>query len=127
LTFNNKETYKKLLNGEKILDKDGKDISWKLSSYWYKSFDEMAKKTVLRQLLSKWGIMSVEMTEAYVKDQAEVQADSSYDYIDAKTEYVKVEEKKEEQMATIKVDANGEVKEEAKEKEAEVDPFDFTI
>lgn len=122
-----KETYKKLLNGEKILDKDGKDISWKLSSYWYKSFDEMAKKTVLRQLLSKWGIMSVEMTEAYVKDQAEVQADSSYDYIDAKTEYVKVEEKKEEQMATIKVDANGEVKEEAKEKEAEVDPFDFTI
>ncbi len=122
-----KETYKKLLNGEKILDKDGKDISWKLSSYWYKSFDDMAKKTVLRQLLSKWGIMSVEMTEAYVKDQTEVQSDGSYDYIDAKSEYVKVEEKKEEQMATIKVDANGEVKEEAKEKEPEVDPFDFTI
>lgn len=119
-----KENYKKLQKGEKILDENGKDMSWKLSSFWYKSFDEMAKKTVLRQLLSKWGIMSVEMTEAYVKDQTEVQTDGSYDYIDAKTEYVKVEEKKEEQMATIKVDANGEVKE---EKESEVDPFDFTI
>ena len=119
-----KENYKKLQKGEKILDENGKDMSWKLSSFWYKSFDEMAKKTVLRQLLSKWGIMSVEMTEAFVKDQTEVQTDGSYDYIDAKTEYVKVEEKKEEQMATIKVDANGAVKE---EKESEVDPFDFTI
>ena len=43
----------------------------------------MSKKTVLRQLLSKWGIMSVEMQEAFIKDQAEMKADGTYDYIDS--------------------------------------------
>lgn len=74
----NKETYLSLLDGT------FRGEAWKLSSFWYKSFDEMAKKTVIRQLLSKWGIMSVEMQEAYIKDQAEMKADGSYDYIDSK-------------------------------------------
>ena len=73
------ETYKQLMNGTYRGD------AWKLSSFWYKNFDEMAKKTVLRQLLSKWGIMSVEMQDAYIKDQAEMKADGSYDYIDNPT------------------------------------------
>ena len=33
---------------------------WKYSSFWYKSFDDMAKKTMIRQLISKWGGMAVE-------------------------------------------------------------------
>lgn len=40
---------------------------WKYSSFWYKDFDSMACKTMLRQLISKWGIMSIEVQEAYEK------------------------------------------------------------
>lgn len=77
---------------------------WLYSSFWYRSFDEMSKKTVLRQLLSKWGIMSVEMQDAYIKDQAELKANGDYDYIDSR-EYTsgttdEVAQKQEEQTAS---------------------------
>lgn len=55
--------YKKLLNGE-----IPQNELWKYSSFWYKDFDGMAKKTMLRQLISKWGIMTAEMTMAYERD-----------------------------------------------------------
>lgn len=55
--------HKKIMAGE-IADKD----MWKYSSFWYKDFDGMAKKTLLRQLISKWGIMSTEMQKAYTND-----------------------------------------------------------
>lgn len=56
--------YEKIQNGE-ISDKD----MWKYSSFWYKNFDEMAKKTMIRQLISKGGCpMSTEMITAYEKD-----------------------------------------------------------
>jgi recombination protein RecT len=55
--------YKKLLNGE-----IPQNELWKYSSFWYKDFDGMAKKTMLRQLISKWGIMTAEMTMAYKRD-----------------------------------------------------------
>lgn len=35
---------------------------------WKKDFDAMAKKTVLRNMLSKWGILSIEMQKAYSED-----------------------------------------------------------
>lgn len=73
---------------------------WKYSSYWYKNFDEMAKKTMIRRLLSKWGIMSVEMQEAYMKDTAEMKADGTYDYVDAKSAINAVEEKQDATMGT---------------------------
>jgi len=38
------------------------------NSTWKTDFDAMAKKTVLRNLLSKWGILSIEMQNAYVAD-----------------------------------------------------------
>lgn len=65
--------YMKILNGE-IPDKE----MWKYSSFWYKDFDSMAKKTMLRQLISKWGIMSTEMQTAFEKDSsmAEISVDS---------------------------------------------------
>ena len=49
---------------------------------WSTDFDAMAKKTMLRQLISKWGIMSVEMERAYVGDQAVIREDGTFDYID---------------------------------------------
>jgi len=58
-----KDAYDKIQNGQ-IADKD----MWKYSSFWYKSFDDMAKKTLLRQLISKWGIMSTEMQQALTND-----------------------------------------------------------
>ncbi|MCI9247472.1 MAG: recombinase [Clostridia bacterium] len=61
----NKEVYQKILTGN-IPQED----MWKYSSFWYKDFDGMAYKTMLRQLISKWGIMSTEMQEAYSKDMA---------------------------------------------------------
>ena len=93
-----KDTYLQVQNGTY------KGEAWKLSSYWYKDFDSMSKKTVLRQLLSKWGIMSVEMQDAYIKDQAELKANGDYDYIDSR-EYTsgttdEVAQKQEEQTAS---------------------------
>lgn len=38
---------------------------------WKKDFDAMAKKTVLRNMLSKWGILSIEMQSAVDKDEKE--------------------------------------------------------
>lgn len=34
---------------------------WKYSSFWYKNFDDMAKKTMIRQLISHWGAMNTDM------------------------------------------------------------------
>jgi len=48
----------------------------KSSSPWKTNFEAMAKKTVVRLLLSKWGIMSIEMQDAIVRDvDAEVAED----------------------------------------------------
>ena len=40
----------------------------KYSSFWYKNFDDMAKKTMLRQLISRWGVMSIDMQTALEHD-----------------------------------------------------------
>lgn len=61
---------------------------WKYSSFWYKDFDAMAKKTVLKQLLSKFGPMNVELLKAVELDQSSVIIDehgSRADYIDNQT------------------------------------------
>lgn len=59
--------YSRLMRGE-VAEKD----MWKYSSYWYTSFDDMAKKTMLRQLLSHWGMLSAEMIDAFEADGASV-------------------------------------------------------
>lgn len=51
-------------------------------SFWTKDFNGMAFKTMLRQLISKWGIMSIDMQEALTKDMSVVKEDGSYDYVD---------------------------------------------
>lgn len=58
-----KLAYKKLLNNE-----IPQEELWKYSSFWYKNFDDMAKKTLLRQLISRWGIMSIELQQAFEND-----------------------------------------------------------
>lgn len=42
--------------------------AWMYSSFWYRNFDGMAYKTMLRQLISKWGIMSIDLQSAFEHD-----------------------------------------------------------
>ena len=70
-------SYEKLLAGE-----IPKNELWRYSSPWYEGFDGMALKTVLRQLLSKWGIMSIELQNALEKDMGVISDDGSVRYID---------------------------------------------
>lgn len=49
-------------------------------TFWEKDFDAMAFKTMLRQLISKWGVMSVDLQTAFEKDAAEEEAT---DYLQA--------------------------------------------
>lgn len=51
-------------------------------TFWEKDFDGMAFKTMLRQLISKWGIMSIEMQDAYEKDMAIITEGGNVDYVD---------------------------------------------
>lgn len=64
------DIYSKILKGE-ISDRD----MWKYSSFWYKDFDDMAMKTMLRQLISKWGVMSTELQNAFDRDYTSVEID----------------------------------------------------
>lgn len=59
-----------------------KDESWKYSSFWYKDFDGMAYKTMLRQLISKWGIMSIELQNAMERDESLLNEDGTFEYVD---------------------------------------------
>lgn len=68
------KAYQDLMDG-KIADKD----LWKYSSFWYKNFDDMAKKTMLRQILSRWGQMTAEIQKAFENDES--LSDVEYDDI----------------------------------------------
>lgn len=74
--------YRKIQAGE-VKDAD----MWKYSSFWYKNFDDMAKKTMLRQIISKWGVMSTEMQKAFEND---VEAPQDTDYVSAPEESLTV-------------------------------------
>lgn len=63
-----------------------KEDEWMYSSFWYRDFDGMAFKTMLRQLISKWGIMSIEMQRAYEGDMAEIREDGINQYVDNQPE-----------------------------------------
>lgn len=52
------------------------------SSYWHKDFDAMACKTMLRQLISKWGIMSIDLQDAYEKDMGIILENGQVEYLD---------------------------------------------
>lgn len=51
-------------------------------TFWSKNFDEMAKKTMLRQLISKYGVMSIDMQTAYESDMAYIKDDGTKEYLD---------------------------------------------
>lgn len=77
-------------------------------TFWEKDFDGMAYKTMLRQLISKWGIMSIDLRNAIDKDMAVIHEDGTTEYVDnqqeqdnvvADQELQEVKENKKEQPA----------------------------
>lgn len=55
-------------------------------TFWEKDFDGMACKTMLRQLISKWGIMSIDMQTAIDSDMGVIGENGSVDYVDDPTD-----------------------------------------
>ena len=81
-------------------------------TFWSKDFDAMAYKTMLRQLISKWGIMSIDMQNALESDMAVINEDGSKDYVnnaenttDEPNEYGSAAEATEQPQGTIKDDS----------------------
>lgn len=62
-----------------------KGTAW---TFWSKDFDGMAYKTMLRQLISKWGIMSIDMMTAMDSDMAVINDDGTKNYVE--TEYANI-------------------------------------
>lgn len=54
----------------------------KLSGAWVDNYDSMAIKTVLRNMLSKWGLLSVEMQSAITSDEKIFRVDENNDLIE---------------------------------------------
>lgn len=81
-------------------------------TFWEKDFDGMAYKTMLRQLISKWGIMSIDMQQAVEKDMATINTDGTYEYVDnEENTIIAQEEPTEENTAETIVEQQEEVKE----------------
>lgn len=51
-------------------------------TFWSKDFDGMAYKTMLRQIISKWGSMSIDMQTALDSDMAVINEDGTKDYVE---------------------------------------------
>ena len=77
-----------LLESGKIPEKE----MWKYSSFWFKDFDGMALKTMLRQIISKWGIMSIDLQTALDKDMAVIRQDGTAEYVENEPEETVVAE-----------------------------------
>lgn len=73
------------------------DDEWMYSSFWYKDFDAMAHKTMLRQLISKWGTMSIDLVQAMGADMAVIHADGTKEYVESDADYIAAEQPSENQ------------------------------
>ena len=51
-------------------------------TFWSKDFDGMAYKTMLRQIISKWGIMSIDLQTALDSDMTVINEDGTHTYVE---------------------------------------------
>lgn len=89
---------------------------------WKTYPDEMALKTVIRRLLSKWGIMSIDMQQALVSDvdtkiEEEINANANSEIID-----ISIEGDEEEQEGKEKQKSKKEQKNKSEQKEKAPEP-----
>lgn len=93
------------IESHRIRNNKGKDAK-ALSGVWRSDYDAMAKKTVLRNLLSKWGILSIQMQTAQITDE-------SVQEIDTNTGEIKfadpVEDDEQDDSTDIEVNEDGEI------------------
>ena len=62
------------------------------TSLWSSNFDAMARKTVLKQLLSRWGILSIDVQRAIQDDQKVYDASGESSYADSQGEFIAAED-----------------------------------
>lgn len=55
-------------------------------TFWEKDFDAMACKTMLRQIISKWGTLSIEFQKGFEADGGVINENGTFDYIDSPAE-----------------------------------------
>lgn len=60
-------------------------------TFWEKDFDGMALKTMYRQLISKYGIMSIEMQTAFMNDYSVTDDKGNKTYVDNDSDYLQVD------------------------------------
>lgn len=75
------KTYHKVSYEDYVAGRYDKDDEWLYSSHWYTDFDGMACKTMIRQLISKWGIMSTEMQQAFESDSKVMNMSGNGDFV----------------------------------------------
>ena len=75
--------YPKVSYDDYVAGKYDQKDEWKYSSFWYKDFDGMACKTLLRQLISKWGVMSIDLQTAIEKDMAVINANGQTEFVES--------------------------------------------
>jgi recombination protein RecT len=51
-------------------------------TFWEKDFDSMAIKTMIRQLLSKWGMLNIDLESAIIYDQSVIGENGEAEYYD---------------------------------------------
>ena len=73
----NLEAYRKIQRGEMPQSE-----MWKYSSYWYTNFSGMAEKTLVKHLLSKYGILSTELVNAADADGSVIREDGTRNYVE---------------------------------------------
>lgn len=94
--------------------------AWKYSSFWYKDFDSMASKTMIRQIISKWGIMSLELQKG-IENDADFKQEENTSFIQKEEQepiYIQAESTEPETKVAIDTETE-------KHTDSEQDGFDF--
>ena len=86
--------------------KKDREKGWNYT-FWSKDFDGMAYKTMLRQLISKWGIMSIEMISAMDADMAIINDDGTKTYVENDDSVIDMEPQPEPETVEPKQEASG--------------------
>lgn len=81
--------------------------AWMYSSFWYKNFDGMAYKTMLRQLISKWGIMSIDMQNAFENDMTFTDTSGAVSYGEAADDVIDMDPVQNEETQAEKTESSG--------------------
>ena len=102
--------YDKVSYADYVAGNYDKNTEWLYSSFWYKDFDGMAQKTMLRQLISKWGIMSISMQDGFINDGAValMDADGNIEYVQTDDNSIEAHNISEVEGSAVETPENGE-------------------